>query len=387
MIKLKKILRGMLLPPFIVFIVCFSLSAQKEILLKISDCETDDSLIECLIYSKSGEFLGLTNKSGECKILLKGNEKKKIVYIQKYGFRTIIDTLYPDENNICMEKLSVSLDEVEIKSDFNVKDYLLELIKNTKENSLKKNDTVFYQFEYRLEVPDSNWSDRLSGILVIPFRSIDKKYWQLVYYTQYEHEINSHFKESELYEKCPENRITQEINYIAEILYKRRKIEKEIKRKRSVCLIDKNANTDSTISFQIIKNIKDYKIKKNFIFNRKDSFLLSVKTYYLPESGYFKILNNRLKESYSEVFFSTTYPISIESMYFTQIYDNNGTTIDINFYMNKINDEETIKINKNLPFLKVMILSNVKGIEAIKRGIGILKSTKTNKNKPDANSR
>jgi hypothetical protein len=354
--------RGGLIVPLLLF-MAVNVFSQEMIELKVVDCVTQSELNECLIFSTKGDLLGITNYEGECSFnSIDISEKQKVV-IQKFDYKTIEIELKNGQNSICLERLLINLAQIEISSNFDINKYFLELIKKTKSNGLTYSDTLFYEFDYTLALPDSNWTETLSGVLAVPRKPINKNYWQQAYYTQYLYYIDSIFFTSDIYAECPPSIIKRSINNEGAVLYKRRKIEKFIRKNNFS--INTDLNTTSQIAIQFNSEIKDV-YHSIFIFNREDSCLSRNISYFAPIEK-FRVGKNSLRSSFTDVHFSSANPVVIDLFQTQNEYQNKNSKILIEFSMKRITNTDEIQINKLLPFQKVLMVSlsdNIRTIEA-----------------------
>ncbi|HHH54347.1 MAG TPA: hypothetical protein ENK91_11860 [Bacteroidetes bacterium] len=292
---------------------------------------------------------------------LNKNRDSLPIIIQKFGYKYKRDTINSRKEEVCIDKLSVILDKATVSSSFKPKPYFLNLIKKTKSSFPTFIDTVFYNFNYSVEIPDSDWTEELNGVLAIPFNIINDNSWQSIYYSEFKYSIDSSFLKSGLYKMCPGNRIVQN----SQFFFRKRKFSKLTKKRKIQLKIDKALNSDSLIVFDYISKYKERGAIGKYFFNRSDSLLNQI-LYYTPKKP-LKFRENDMIFFLSETVLSKSVPLKIESHKFIEYYINKKDTIEINFNMKKIDDLKTIEYYKTIPFKKIMMISTYDGIATILR--------------------
>ncbi|MGB4958265.1 MAG: hypothetical protein WBO36_02255 [Saprospiraceae bacterium] len=339
----------------IVLILHFTLNIQSQdkVSLVIKDCQNGNLLDECLIFGKNGEYLGMTDSSGE--IMIENNSGNQVsLRLMKMNYHDKVVNIHHDSVNIfCLDYFTQELDEITIKSKFNIRDYFESSINKAKDKLNPEKDTVYFMFTYSLDVDNTDWTEKMQGIISVPYKEYQDG-WTKAYYTSYDYFINESLKTSKLYGILPHNLIKQHLNASRCLSYSK-KIIKSLKDKNSHISMVKGESDDLvTFNLQPATRIEP---KYYFVFNRVDTSLSKV-TFFTPGNP-FEIRDNELVYSYGEANYANGSWHSLEKFRKIEVFKNSDKKITIELTLDKLTDIDKLMIEKSKIPCEVRMRPNI----------------------------
>lgn len=162
--------------------LCSNVVVGKQYNLHIVSCTDSLPVIDAFVIGRGGHLLGKTNATGDCLI----NTAQFPVYIEKEGFER--QTLYDlsDNDVVCLQRKTTTLDEVNITAKkIDLAKYLLSLRDKNLALFMGKDTTLYYRFNYFWEVPGEDWKEQATGYISYQRRNIHSVFPPKIYYVQY----------------------------------------------------------------------------------------------------------------------------------------------------------------------------------------------------------
>ena len=246
-----------------------------QTVLTIVDCKTDKPISDLYILNGSdNSFLGYTRK--EETVQLKGNKIPEKLRFKKLGALDTTVVLSPGQTKLCLHRRTNELGSVEINGKFiPLHEQFKQFIEKTVEVLPMEDDSLYYSFQYAIEVPDSGWTSTISGVALIPMNSYKKRlaggYTGKI--CSLKIEADSDFYEQELFSKI-------NTNYIPRIYlgydFLRKSFRYRVKIKDGM-VSEKQIRVDTTLFY-----VNGFGIKKNYTYAsiarfNQDSILTNVK--------------------------------------------------------------------------------------------------------------
>lgn len=163
--------------------------------IKVKDCVSNLPLENVLIFTENGNYLGISDKNGECLI---ESKQQNFLFSGLSINDTVVNVI---DNLVCVSSKVVKIDEFITKDEsVDTKTYFLNLIEKSLDTMLDKDTVVYYKFTHTIEIPDSNWKETISGYFKVDNYSykIDKE--PIGFISIKDYNINKKFKESQTYQ-------------------------------------------------------------------------------------------------------------------------------------------------------------------------------------------
>ena len=266
-----------------------------------------------IVFSETGKHLGISNRDGYC--LIGDSEKIRLTGLNIRDTTVKIDTYY-DFSTVYVNKLTYELEEFAISDEkIDLKALLVEFMEKSHEKMLKKDTLLYYDFMYKVLIPDSNWKEVINGKLRVKIMPVSKKrVYARVFCCALDYTIDDSFLKSELY-SLPINHLSS-FSYInTNMMFNRQKAFKKG--------VEKYVDTgklkmDGELSiFELTLKGADVnmrlKNKENYFF--KDTQLVKQKYYSTVEGK----TNVGINQFYKEVNYTASLPNYIESLLFKSV--------------------------------------------------------------------
>lgn len=272
---------------FFVLITSFLLGQQ----ITFKDCDEPVAIPDLLIFSEEGKFLGFTNSQGTIDI------NSDISNIKVVGLNindTTISTV--NKKEICINRIAYNLNEFKVEeTKSSSKDIYIDFLEKSWDNMVKTDTIFYYNFQYTIQVPDSNWKETIKGVLKIHAVPTNKvKTFPLfpkIYYAKINYSVDDRFIQSSIY-KYSSTILYEYMNIPLDLMYLRKEfIRKEVEKKTDNIFFIEN---DSDIIFIMDKSGKKLNIKQKTLFRNN---LIIENEIYTIEGNVKKGLNNYYKKS------------------------------------------------------------------------------------------
>jgi len=208
------------------FFISFSLKAQQ---IQFLNCDNNNPITDLFVFSENGKYIGVSDSNGICKIVY------PISMIKIIGLN-INDTIISIKNvtTICLNTISYNLQEFRVGEEhIEVKNLFIKMLEDSWDIMLKKDTTFYYNFEYTITIPDSNWNETISGVLKVhTMLSIEKMFplFPMIYYAKINYMADDNFLKSPIYEYST-TKLFQFMNIPNDLMFRRREhISKDVNR-------------------------------------------------------------------------------------------------------------------------------------------------------------
>ena len=309
------------------FFIPFTSKSQH---VKFVNCDYNKPIPDLFVFSEDGKYIGYSDSMGVCSI------ETPISRIKIIGLN-IRDTIISTQgiNTLCLELTHHNLQEFNIVEEHvDIKKTYIKMLEDSWDIMMKKDTTFYYNFSYTIDIPDSNWSETISGVLKVHAVISKKgKFFPLfprVFYSKINYSVDDKFINSPIYQYSPTT-LYEFMNIPLDLMYfKRDDIKKDIDNRFENIVLNTDENN---MVFSMDKSNKKIKIRQKTYF--KDDFIVRNELYSTEEKE-----SDGLNSYYrnSEYTKSLTGKL-LKELQLKKIVQKRGTFFVINFKVS-LKDEE-----------------------------------------------
>lgn len=283
------------------FIFGLETSAQN---IQFTNCNDANPLENLLIFTEGGQYIGTTDKEGRLDI-----NNNKSLFISGLNISDTIITLNK-HTQFCLVPITHKLLEFNvIEKQINLSDKYVNLLQNSLIKMHKGDTSIYYTFTHKVILPDSGWSETLTGMIRLDVNNLSKKRaFARLYMCEVTRKGDSQFLKSTAYQN-PINSLGLFSLINRNFMFgKYSYINKQF-----------NENTDF-ISYK--KNEDTTVFEVNLNNNLDNNIMVSKENVYFVKDIFNKSIircntktDNLLNNFYGELYYTDTAPVYIESIY------------------------------------------------------------------------
>ncbi len=271
--------------------------------IQFTNCNDANPLENLLIFTGEGQYIGTTDKEGRLDI-----NNTKSIFISGLNISDTIITLNK-HTQFCLVPITHKLLEFNvIEKQINLSDKYVNLLQNSLIKMHKGDTSIYYTFTHKVILPDSGWSETLTGIIRLDVNNLSKKRaFARLYMCEVTRKGDSQFLKSTTYQN-PINSlglfglINQNFMFS-----KYNQIDKRFKENVEILFYRKDADT-TIFEINLNRNINNDIIEsKENVYFVNDIFNKSIIVNNTKA-------NNLLNNFYGEFHFSNTTPVYMKSM-------------------------------------------------------------------------
>lgn len=269
---------------FVSFLFFNTLHVSGQHRLTITDCSSGEPISDIIITNEHKRTpLGYTNQNGA---EWKRGEVSKTLNFKKLGSVDTSVVISPRQTNLCLYQKVNELEHVEIEGKrIPLHKQFEQFIEKTVSVLPAEDDSLYYSFQYTMEVPDSGWICHFAGEVVIPTNSYKRAYGGAFggHYCTLRIKVNPDFYHSEWFAKL--NRIQISQYYLSyDLIRKRYPYRKRIKEEM---VAGKISLGDSTLFYvEGYGGNRKYYFRSRPIFNADSILIQNNVTYEQYDIGY-----------------------------------------------------------------------------------------------------
>src|SRR5690554_2966772 len=152
-----------------IFLISFSLASAQE--LTLIDCISGSPISDVIVtQNEENRFLGISNQSGIVK--WSNRDNLKLLHFKKLGSLDTIVAISKNQTSLCLIQKLTQLQIVEIEGkSIPLHKQFEKFIEKNKTLLSDEVDTLYYAFNYKMDVPETGGECEMSGVLMIPLTS------------------------------------------------------------------------------------------------------------------------------------------------------------------------------------------------------------------------
>lgn len=286
--------------------LCFILFGLKVFskAIQFTNCKSDKPLEDLIVFSEEGKYIGNTDNGGKIDV----NNTESIFVSGLNISDTIIHLNKLTE--FCLVPITHQLLEfnvVEKKTD--LMQIYVKLLKNSLVNMHKGDTSVYYDFNHKVILPDSGWSETLTGVIKLDINMLsEKRAFARLYMCNVKRKGDDQFLKSIAYQN-PVNSLGLFSLINQNFMFSNyNKIDKRFKENVEILFYRKNADT-AIFEINLNRNLDNDIIEsKENVYFVNDVFNKSIIVSNTK-------VNNLLNNFYGELYFTNTTPVYIKSIY------------------------------------------------------------------------